>query len=153
MRERVGLNEEELISHLTTKDIEALAALEGAPHGVAELAFASFPPGLQQWALTYGLAVRDDESRMKLSQTGWRMIELASERIEAPFADLSLNELVKEAHDSVESLPRPTSGDIALPAHFRMAALGFMGRKGPREAETPRSVGSSRASGSHDGQG
>ena len=90
----------ELIDKLQPDDIEALAALCGAPAGVAELAFSAFPSGTRDWLVTYRPAVVQPDGTLALADLGREAIEQAARRFPEP------SRVVAEASAVVVSLAR-----------------------------------------------
>jgi hypothetical protein len=143
-QEAQDLRLEDVIERMDTADLEALAALAGAPAGVAELAFSAFPPGTRLWMLTYGLAEEDKEGQLLITDRGWRAIELASERCPEPYADVSLEDVMASTLEAINQLVARSGVRVREPAALP-----------PRAAPTssPRQAGRAIASSVFDSAG
>jgi hypothetical protein len=95
---------EGLLEHLTDEETESLAALAGAPDGVAELAFVTMPTAMQDWAQTYGLVHFEDQTA-KISNLGWRTIDAAAAVYPRPFADVDMGQIKMAISQAVSELP------------------------------------------------
>jgi hypothetical protein len=110
-----------MLDRLAEEEIESLAALYGAPRGIAELAIKTFPLGTRMWALTYELAVEDPTTKeISLTDEGWRLAELAAARVRQPFADVTFSDVMAEGWAAIDELPKPAV-DIKLGARYERA--------------------------------
>jgi hypothetical protein len=97
---------EELADALTDEECQSLAALEGAPKTVAELALASMPIAMRTWVETYGLAVFGERGEATITNDGWKVIGLAALRAK-PIPDLSVEDLTVDVSAALANLPSP----------------------------------------------
>jgi hypothetical protein len=95
---------ENLLEHLTEEEAQSLAALAGAPDGVAELAFETMPTAMQDWTQTYGL-VHFEGQTAKITDLGWRTIEAAANVYPRPFSDVDLRQIKMGISKAVSELP------------------------------------------------
>lgn len=93
----------EAVEHMPDEVLQSLAALAGAPKGVAELAFNAFPGGTQDWLITYGLAV-DAGGQLQITDLGRDAIELAAARCPEPYADVAVGDLADSTRTGLERL-------------------------------------------------
>jgi hypothetical protein len=101
---RAATEAEKLVSHLTDDEVQSLAALEGAPVGIAELAVATMPAAMRQWAKVYGIAAIEDTTA-KLTDLGWQVIEEAARRCPSPYSEVSIESIEQSITDAVARLP------------------------------------------------
>jgi hypothetical protein len=93
----------EAVEHMSRDVLQSLAALAGAPEGVAELALNAFPRGTRMWMITYGLAVEAD-GQLQITDRGRAAIEVAAARCPAPFADVAVGDLADSTREGLERL-------------------------------------------------
>jgi hypothetical protein len=105
------LDQTERISH-----VEALAALAGAPAGVAELAFNAFPHGTRMWVVTYGLATEDGDGGLTITDRGRQAIELAAERCSQPYRDVSLEDVMASTQEAIGRIVEQSGIRVREPA-------------------------------------
>jgi hypothetical protein len=96
-------NAAEAVEHMPAEVLQSLAALAGAPKGVAELAFNAFPGGTQDWLITYGLAA-EAEGQLRITDLGREAIEVAAARCPEPYADVAVGDLVESTRAGLEKL-------------------------------------------------
>jgi hypothetical protein len=100
----------EAIENVDENLLQSLAALAGAPEGVAELAFSAFPRGTRLWAITYGLAVEGKDDQLEITEPGRQAIELAAERCPNPYGDVSLGDLTESTRRAIDALAAKRGG-------------------------------------------
>jgi hypothetical protein len=113
----------EIVEKLHPDDIEALAALRGAPTGVAELAFSAFPSGTRDWLVTYGLAVGQADGTLAVTDLGREAIEQAATQCPEPYGDLSLEDLRASTRKALEVLVNESGVRIREPGTHAVDAL------------------------------
>ncbi len=84
---------EQTIEKLDQDLVTSLAALHGAPAGVAELAFAAFPEGTRSTLEAYGLMRDSPGEGITIPDKGRAAIAAAAQQIPEPYQDVSLDEL------------------------------------------------------------
>jgi hypothetical protein len=93
----------EVVEHMGKDILQSLAALAGAPVGVAELAFNALPEGTQDWLITYGLAT-DVAGELQITDLGREVIALTAERCPEPYADVAVGDLAESTRAGLEQL-------------------------------------------------
>jgi hypothetical protein len=109
---------------------ESLAALYGAPEGVAELVFSSMPRALKSLCLTYGIARFEGEDA-EVTEFGRAVIEAAAARWPIPYSDVSIDDLSPEALEAIKGLPEP-SLSVRFPRKYRGRGSSGQGGAGAR---------------------
>jgi hypothetical protein len=104
------------LDQLAPADVEALAALAGAPAGVAELAFDAFPDGTRAILITYELATEERDGRLSITERGRQAIELAAERFPEPYGDISLGDLLASTKRAIDRLVQQSGVRIREPS-------------------------------------
>ncbi len=95
---------DEIVNAMEGHVVEGLAALAGAPAGVAELAFNAFPAGTRAWVLTYGLATEEGDGSLAITDVGRQAIELAAKRCPQPYRDVSLEDVMASTQQAIGEL-------------------------------------------------
>lgn len=130
---------QEILDQMATRDIEALAALAGAPAGVAELAFNAFLSGTRMWVITYGLATEQSDCTLAITDLGRQAIESAAERCPQPYLDVSLEDVMASTRDAITELVEQSG------VRIRRAAYPYGPRRDGGSHDPPRQSPSHRA--------
>jgi hypothetical protein len=101
---------EQIIEQLEPDLVTSLAALHGAPAGVAELAFAAFPTGTRSTLQAYGLMQESLGEGITITNEGRAAILAASQQIPEPYEDVSLDELSTSTRAALDELIAAGSG-------------------------------------------
>jgi hypothetical protein len=136
----------ESVDHLDADLIDALAALRGAPLGVAELAFQALSAGTRGVLTASGFAEESADGSMTITGNGRAAIDEAARRVPEPYEDISLEELSSATREALEELIAETDGvRIRDPeAHY-----ATMGRPASRIRQMGRSAAARVATLSH----
>ena len=105
----------EIVDRMAPHQIETFAALAGAPDGVVELTFGSFPSGTRSWALTYGLAAEEPGGALAITSLGRQAIELTAER-SPKYHDLSLADVRASTQRAIQDLVAQSGVEIREPS-------------------------------------
>jgi hypothetical protein len=123
----------ELAENLTEAELKAIAALHGAPAGVAEIVANGWPRGTREWTLAYRLVEQDRRGELRVTPLGYEVINVAAERCPNPYEDVSLADITAEVQALVDDAAEPTSGRTQVfslprvkpPVSHRVSAAGF----------------------------
>jgi hypothetical protein len=115
---------EQTIEKLDRDLITSLAALHGAPAGVAELAFAAFPEGTRSMLQAYGLMREAPGEGVTITGEGRAAIAAAAQQIPEPYEDVSLDELSGSTRAALEELIAAGSGVLIREPEVRSATMG-----------------------------
>jgi hypothetical protein len=106
----------DVLNDLPQDDQKALAALAGAPDGVAELTFNSFPSGTKALLVTYKLAEKQGDDSLTITKLGHQAIEAAAACYPAPYQDVSLNDLLERTQKVIDDIVRRSGVKVQEPS-------------------------------------
>jgi hypothetical protein len=98
------LSAAEIAAKLTDAELKAVAALHGAPAGVAEIVANGWPRGTREWTLAYGLVEEDRRGELRVTRLGYEVFNIAAERCPQPYEDVSLADLTAEVRALVDEV-------------------------------------------------
>jgi hypothetical protein len=134
-RQLTKLSAADIAANLTGTELKAVAALHGAPAGVAEIVANGWSRGTREWTLAYGLVEEGRHGDLRITSLGYEVFAVAAERCPHPYQDVSLDDLTEEVRALVEEVGEPASGraaQVAVPARdtipsisHRVAEAGF----------------------------
>lgn len=104
------------LNGLSQDDQKSLAALAGAPEGVAELTFNSFPRGTKALLIAYKLAEEQSDKSLTITELGHQAIEAAAACYPAPYQDVSLSDLLDTTQKVIDDIVRVSGVEVQEPS-------------------------------------
>jgi hypothetical protein len=122
------LSAAEIADKLTTAELRAVAALHGAPAGVADIVANGWPRGTREWTLAYGLVENDRRGELRVTPLGYEVFNVAAERCPHPYEDVSLDDITAEVRALVDEVAEPAFSGAQVAVHAREVGPSFSHR-------------------------